>query len=68
VWIPVPEEAAAIQHLLSRGWGVRGGERYRFRAGPAIRVTVAELEPADAERFAADLADLLRGARRTGTA
>jgi DNA-binding transcriptional MocR family regulator len=68
VWIPVAEEAAAVQHLLSRGWGVRGGERYRFRAAPAIRVTAADLQPEESERFAADLADLLRGARRTGTA
>lgn len=68
VWIPVAEEAAAVQHLLSRGWGVRGGERYRFRAGPAIRVTTADLQPDEAERLAADLADLLRGARRTGSA
>ncbi len=68
VWIPVAEEAAAVQHLLSRGWGVRGGERYRFRAGPAIRVTTADLRLEESERFAADLAELLRGARRTGSA
>jgi len=68
VWIPVAEEAAAVQHLLSRGWGVRGGERYRFRAAPAVRVTVADLQPEEAERLAADLAGLLRGARRTGSA
>jgi DNA-binding transcriptional MocR family regulator len=68
VWIPVAEEAAAVQHLLSRGWGVRGGERYRFRAGPAIRATTADLLPDEAERFAADLGDLLRRARRTGSA
>jgi DNA-binding transcriptional MocR family regulator len=68
VWIPVAEEAAAVQHLLSRNWGVRGGERYRFRAGPAVRVTIADLQPEESERLAADLADLLRGARRTGTA
>jgi len=68
VWIPVAEEAATVQHLLSRGWGVRGGERYRFRAAPAIRVTTADLQPDEADRFATDLAELLRGARRTGPA
>jgi DNA-binding transcriptional MocR family regulator len=68
VWIPVAEEAAAVQHLLSRGWGVRGGERYRFRAAPAIRVTIADLLPGEAERLAADLTEVVRGARRTGTA
>ncbi|HXA30395.1 MAG TPA: aminotransferase class I/II-fold pyridoxal phosphate-dependent enzyme [Candidatus Angelobacter sp.] len=68
VWIPVAEEAAAVQHLLSRGWGVRGGERYRFRAAPAIRVTIADLHPDEAEQLADDLAGVLHGARRTGTA
>jgi DNA-binding transcriptional MocR family regulator len=68
VWIPVAEEAATVQHLLSRGWGVRGGERYRFRAAPAVRVTTADLQPEESERLAEDLAGMLRGARRTGTA
>jgi DNA-binding transcriptional MocR family regulator len=68
VWIPVAEEAATVQHLLSRGWGIRGGERYRFRAAPAIRVTTSDLRPDEAEQLAADLAELQRGSRRTGTA
>ena len=68
VWMPVAEEAATVQHLLSRGWGVRGGERYRFRAAPAIRVTTSDLRAEEAEQLAADLAELLRGSRRTGTA
>jgi DNA-binding transcriptional MocR family regulator len=68
VWVPVAEEAATVQHLLSRGWGVRGGERYRFRAAPAIRITTSDLRHEEAEQLAADLAELLRGSRRTGTA
>jgi len=68
VWIPVAEEGATVQQLLSRGWGVRGGERYRFRTPPAIRVTTADLLPDEAERLAGDLAELLRPTRRTGTA
>ena len=65
VWIPVPEESAIVQALLHRGWAVNAGERYRIKTPPAIRVTVAELEPRDAARFAADLADVLTPAART---
>ncbi len=68
VWVPVPEEVSMVQGLQALGWGVRGGERYRIRSGPAIRVTVAELLPEDAARLAADVAGLVRGSRRTGTA
>jgi DNA-binding transcriptional MocR family regulator len=68
VWVPVPEEVSTVQGLLARGWGVRGGERYRIRSGPAIRVTVAALLPAEAERLAADVAGVVRGSGRTGTA
>lgn len=67
VWIPVEEETATIQTLIRRGWGVCPGERFRIRTPPAIRVTVAALEPADAERLADDLAGILSPAQVTGT-
>ena len=59
VWIPVAEESATVQALLHAGWAVKAGERYRIASRPAIRVTIASLEPADAARFAEDLADAL---------
>lgn len=68
VWIPVAEETAIVQALLQRGWAVNAGERYRLGAPPAIRVTIADLEPSDAKRFAADLASILRPSRRAGGA
>jgi DNA-binding transcriptional MocR family regulator len=68
VWVPVPEEVATVQGLLARGWCVRGGERYRIRTGPAIRVTVAALLPDEARRFAADVAAVVRGSGGTGAA
>jgi len=64
VWIPVAEETAVVQALLQKGWGVHAGERYRLATPPAIRVTIATLEPNDARRFASDLAAILRPARR----
>jgi DNA-binding transcriptional MocR family regulator len=68
VWIPVSEETAIVQALLQSGWAVNAGERYRLDTPPAIRVTIADLAPADAKLFAADLAAILRPSRRsTGT-
>ena len=64
VWIPVAEESGIVQALLQRGWAVNAGERYRLKTTSAIRVTVADLEPRDATRFAADLAAVLSPPRR----
>jgi DNA-binding transcriptional MocR family regulator len=65
VWIPVAEETTVVQGLMQRGWAVNAGERYRLGTPPAIRVTIAELEPSDAKLFANDLAAILRPSRRT---
>ena len=68
VWIPVSEESSIAQALLQRGWAVNAGERYRIKTSPAIRVTVASLEPQDAARFAADLAAVIAPSRRASRA
>lgn len=60
VWVPVREEAATCQALLERGWAVMPGERFRLAAPPGIRVTTAALAVQEAERFAADLAAVVR--------
>lgn len=67
VWVAVPEEAAVVAALAGRGWAVRAGERYRLLSPPAIRVTAARLAPAEAQRFADDLAAILRPVRRVAT-
>jgi DNA-binding transcriptional MocR family regulator len=60
VWVEVADEAAAIAALLSRGWVVAPGARYTLTAAtPAIRITTAALACSDAERLAADLAEIL---------
>jgi DNA-binding transcriptional MocR family regulator len=62
VWIPVREEAAVVAALLQRGWAVAPGAPYRLgSSGPAIRVTIAALEPEDSAAFAADLQALVSG-------
>lgn len=69
VWVPVPEESRVVQGLLTLGWAVRAGERYRIATPPAVRITTATLEPDDASRLAADLASVLEPRlRRTSTA
>ena len=65
VWVPVREETAAAQALLDRGWAVAGGARFRLRSAPALRITTATLEPADAGALAADLAAALTPSART---
>lgn len=52
VWVPVPEEVPVVQALLAAGFAVSAGERFRLRAGPAIRVTIATLDPARAPALA----------------
>jgi DNA-binding transcriptional MocR family regulator len=58
VWIPVPEEVAAVRWLAESGWTVAGGERFRIKSPPAIRVSIATLQPDEAVRFASDLASV----------
>lgn len=67
VWIPVAHERAPIRLLLETGWAVSPGERFRVASPPGLRVTAATLTPAEAARFASDLARALRpGARGYG--
>lgn len=68
VWIPVAEESATVQALVHAGWAVKAGERYRLSSPPAIRVTISALEPADAARFADDLAAVIAPRARTSGA
>jgi DNA-binding transcriptional MocR family regulator len=56
VWVPVPEEGRTLQRLAELGWRLQGGERYRLKSPPALRITTAGLSPADAPRLARDLA------------
>jgi DNA-binding transcriptional MocR family regulator len=65
VWVPVREETSVVAGLMARGWAVAAGERFRSRSAPAIRVTTSALEPADARRFAADVAAVARPSAAT---
>ena len=60
-WIPVREEGYAVARLLDAGYAVRAGERFRLRAAPAVRVTTAQLPPAEADPLADAIADAASG-------
>jgi DNA-binding transcriptional MocR family regulator len=67
LWIPVREEGVALQALALEGFAVAGGERFRLKSAPGLRVTVAALEANDAERFADAAARALRPAGRSAS-
>jgi DNA-binding transcriptional MocR family regulator len=60
VWVPVPAEAPVLQGLLAAGYAVAPGERFRLQSPPAVRITSAALEPAEAPALAAALAASVR--------
>jgi hypothetical protein len=68
VWVPVREEVPVVQRLLESGWAVAAGERFRLATPPAIRITTATLEPAEADRLAEDVARATLPVRRASPA
>jgi DNA-binding transcriptional MocR family regulator len=64
VWVPVEDETGVVGALSERGWVVAPGAPYRPAASrPAIRITIATLAEAEAERLACDLAEICAPAR-----
>ncbi|MGW1067807.1 aminotransferase class I/II-fold pyridoxal phosphate-dependent enzyme [Streptomyces aureus] len=59
VWVPVRDESAVVNGLRSYGWWVAAGARFRTAAAPGVRISTAELPPADAVRLASDFAAVL---------
>jgi len=64
VWVPVAEEARTVAGMLDRGWAITAGERWRLRAGPAVRITTSRLREDESDALAQDLAAVLE--RRPG--
>ncbi len=59
VWVPVRDESAVVNGLRTHGWWVAAGTRFRIEGPPAVRITSATLDEADAPRLAADFAAVL---------
>jgi DNA-binding transcriptional MocR family regulator len=68
VWVPVPDEDVAVRTLLQAGFSVTPGAVYRLSSPPAVRVTTAVLEPAEAEAVALAIARASEPGRLTRTA
>ncbi|MFI7274688.1 aminotransferase class I/II-fold pyridoxal phosphate-dependent enzyme [Streptomyces sp. NPDC049879] len=47
VWVPVPDETAAVAALSQAGWVPAPGARFRLDAPPGIRLTVSTLREDD---------------------
>jgi DNA-binding transcriptional MocR family regulator len=71
VWVPVDDEATATSALLTRGWLVAPGSRFRIASPQAIRVTTASLRPERAaecaEAIAIACASAASNGRRAGS-
>ncbi len=52
VWVPVPDESAAVSAMEERGIAVRNGSRFRIRSAPGVRLTVAALDEAETSNVA----------------
>jgi DNA-binding transcriptional MocR family regulator len=68
LWVPVPDEDAAVRALLDDGWAVAAGTPYRLSGGPAIRITTAALDTSEAPAVAAALQRAIAPPRRTRAA
>jgi DNA-binding transcriptional MocR family regulator len=58
-WLAVAAETATVRALVSDGWLVAPGERFRLSSGPGIRITVSTLKPSESGPFAEALAATL---------
>jgi DNA-binding transcriptional MocR family regulator len=52
LWVPVPDESAALGAMVRRGFAVRAGSRYRILSSPGVRITVASLDEVQADGVA----------------
>ena len=68
LWVPVPDEYAAVRALRDDGWAVAAGRPYRLSPGSAIRITTAALQPEEAPRLAEAIERAVSPPRRTRAA
>jgi DNA-binding transcriptional MocR family regulator len=68
VWVPVPDEDAAVRALLAAGASIAAGRPFRLAAPPAVRITTAAVTPDEAPALAAALAAAVNPPHRTRAA
>lgn len=66
LWVPLPVPARDVsEQLMRRGWLARTGDEFSLGSVPTdhrLRLTVHDLDEADSERLAADIAAAVRAA------
>lgn len=67
VWVPVPDESAALSALLAAGYAAAPGAWFRLRSGPGLRITTAALDPGQVARVAEALASAVHRQPDAGT-
>ncbi len=68
VWLPVPDETAAVARLRDSGYAVAPGSLFRLATPPAVRITVSPLSDRDIEPLADAVRDAVDGAASGGYA
>jgi DNA-binding transcriptional MocR family regulator len=64
IWVPVPDETAAVTRLRDEGYAVAPGALFRVASPPGLRITISPLDPSGVE----PLADAVLRAVRPGPA
>ncbi|MET7641520.1 aminotransferase class I/II-fold pyridoxal phosphate-dependent enzyme [Streptomyces sp. NPDC005438] len=63
VWVRVPDETAVVTRLMTAGWGVAPGARFRSDSPPGVRITVSDLALSEVGELADAVAEALRPER-----
>lgn len=64
VWVPVPDETAAVTRLVAAGWLVTPGSRFRSASAPGVRVGVSAVTMVDLPRLADAITASIAGGPR----
>jgi DNA-binding transcriptional MocR family regulator len=67
VWLPVPDETAAVARLRDAGYAVAPGALFRMASPPGIRITVSPLSTKDIEPLADAVAAAVSAPALRGT-
>lgn len=65
VWVPTPDEQAAVEAVRAVGYAVTAASPWRIVSPPAVRITISTLTPDDMERIADALAPSRTGHHRS---
>lgn len=65
VWIPTPDEQAAVEAARAAGYAIRAADPWRITSPPAVRITITKLTDVEIREVAATLAPAAAAKRMT---